>query len=120
MQAEDPTDANDQMLLTDGLNGLFSRPFAGTVDPLWGGGIGFEVGGGFLAIKEIIGGQMEQFAVVAYTGGCQMHRAIPIDGKGLGCMGFGLINGSKGRCVDDDIGLKSGHALIDRVRIGNV
>ena len=101
----DPGGTEDDVGGSGGGEGLLAGEFGGSVDAEGVGRVGFEVGRGFGAVEDVVGGEVEDCG--ADLGGFLAEDAggFGVDGGGYLGLGFGFVDGGVGGWVDDPAGV---------------
>jgi hypothetical protein len=113
--AIDPGGAQHDGVGQRGEYGLFAGQLARAINAGGGGEVGLDIGGGFGAVEDIVGGDMHQPGA---RGGAELGeagRAGGVGGVGGVWLGLSTIDRCIGGGVEDDCWLDGGEGGVDRV-----
>ncbi|MNP37257.1 hypothetical protein D3C76_1306970 [compost metagenome] len=108
------------MLATHCSNRLLAGQLAAPVDAERIGLVVFGVGAGLAAVEHVVGGVVDQRNAQGLGFFGKDARSDGIDGKRRVRFAFGLVDGSVGRGVDDQVGLERLYPLTNAFRVGEV
>jgi hypothetical protein len=118
--AVDPASAEDEVRDAGGGDGELAGELAAAVDIEGVGGVGLDVGRGFGAVEDVVGGEVYEDGAEGFGFGGEDFRCGGVEGEGEVGFGLGLVDGGVGGGVDDPAGLDLVDDFADGCGIGEV
>ena len=120
MRAVDPTGAKDEIFAADVFDGLFAGQLAGAIDIEWIGRVGFDPRLRLAAVKDVVGGVVNEKGVALAGFFGENARRLLVDGVGEIALGFGAIDGGVGGGVENEIGRGAADQSAGLIGIGEI
>ena len=99
----EPAGAHNATIRCNRLQCLLPAQFAGAIDADRVRGITLQIGGVLLSIKDVVGTDMDQSALLLFGNLCNLCYSLMVDPLYLLHITLGLVDSGVGCCIEDDV-----------------